>query len=482
MVSLFDDRPPLADKPAVAEVHAFLDLMSAAYFRACGCRAVEARHSRKMDQESLVSIVDGLLSKHHQRLLMQMEHLLDRRRQMGSVISSQGSDLLGPPPLVIPLPPGTESEQLAERPSQSETDVISQRPTLASRLSSRLPGLPPVVRDASLDRSGSYELAKEASKRIRDSLPSESAELPVIGLSRLCRMQRRLLELASSWQFEAFFATVIATNSIFIGVAIQWESAQRTLKVPSTMFAVQLVYTLIFLSEVLLKLCAFGPREFFCSVNWGWNWFDVFVVTSAVFECFVEVATQDPQLSGSSSNLRILRVLRMTRLTRIFRVIRVVRFFRSLRTLVFSIANTLKSLFWAMLLLALIMYVFGIVFTDIVNNHILETDSVEITGDLEKYFGTLHISVQTLFMSISGGLTWQDASGALSNISWLWVYVFTSYVAFSCFAVLNVMTGATRLGKDQDIFVVSADVLVHHRARQSWLSEGLKFIWPFSST
>ncbi|CAE6911260.1 putative tubulin--tyrosine ligase C12B10.04 [Symbiodinium microadriaticum] len=417
----------------------FGDLSTACVFRACGRRAVEARHCRKMDQESLVSIVDGLLSKHHQRLLMQMEHLLDRRRQIGSIISSQGSDLLGPPPLVVPLPPGAESEHLTdgkecqERPSQED---VSQRPTLASRLSSSL-----VVRDASLDRSGSYELAKEASKRIRDSLPSESPELPVIGLGRLWRMQRRLLELASSWQFEAFFATVIATNSVFIGVTIQWESAQRTLKVPSTMFAVQLVYTLIFLSEVLLKLCAFGPREFFCSVNWGWNWFDVFVVTSAVFECFVEVATQDPQLSGSSSNLRILRVLRMTRLTRIFRVIRVVRFFRSLRTLVFSIANTLKSLFWAMLLLALIMYVFGIVFTDIVNNHILETDSVETIGDLEKYFGTLHISVQTLFMSISGGLTWQDASGALSNISWLWVYVFTSYVAFSCFAVLNVMTG-----------------------------------------
>ena len=32
------------------------------------------------------------------------------------------------------------------------------------------------------------------------------------------------------------------------------------------------------------------------------------------------------------------------------------RFFRSLRTLVFSIVNTLKSLFWAMLLLAMIMH------------------------------------------------------------------------------------------------------------------------------
>lgn len=40
-------------------------------------------------------------------------------------------------------------------------------------------------------------------------------------------------------------------------------------------------------------------------------------------------------------------------------IARVVRFFRSLRTLVFSIVNTLKSLFWAMLLLAMIMYVFG---------------------------------------------------------------------------------------------------------------------------
>ena len=401
-----------------------------------------------MDQESLVSVLDGLLSKHHQRLLMHFEHLLDRRRQLSSIISSQGSDLLSPPPLLIPMPPGTESEQISEiteaerkeRLSVGEADVVSHMQTIASRRSS----IPPVKRDASLDRSGSYELAKEASKRIRDSLPSESPELPIIGVSCLRRWQAWLLEIVNSWKFESFFAAVIATNSIFIGVTIQWESAERTLKTPSTMFIVQLVYTLIFLSEVLLKVLAFGLRDFFCSSNWGWNWFDVFVVASAVFECIVEVVTQDPQLSGSSSNLRILRVLRMTRLTRIFRVIRVVRFFRSLRTLVFSIANTLKSLFWAMLLLALIMYVFAILFTDIVNSHILENEGLEYAADLERYFGTLHVSVHTLFMSISGGLTWRDASGALANISWLWVYVFSSYIAFSCFAVLNVMTGATQ--------------------------------------
>eukprot|EP00435_Cladocopium_sp_Y103_P065382 s625_g27.t1 len=51
------------------------------------------------------------------------------------------------------------------------------------------------------------------------------------------------------------------------------------------------------------------------------------------------------------------------------------------------------------------------------------------------------VSVHTLFMSISGGLTWMDATMALAQISWIWVYVFSCYIAFSVFAVLNVMTG-----------------------------------------
>ncbi|CAK9110207.1 unnamed protein product [Durusdinium trenchii] len=186
------------------------------------------------------------------------------------------------------------------------------------------------------------------------------------------------LQAVSSWQFEAFFAVVIATNSLFIGLSIEWEAQERTFTLPTELFVIQITYTLLFLAEVCLKLLAFGARDFFCSSGWAWNCFDLAIVMSAVFECTVEFVAHDPHLSaGSSSNLRILRILRMTRLTRIFRVIRVVRFFRSLRTLVFSIVNTLKSLFWAMLLLAMIMYVFGILFTDISNNHIIESGTPE---------------------------------------------------------------------------------------------------------
>eukprot|EP00913_Durusdinium_trenchii_P022683 g21303.t1 len=295
-------------------------------------------------------------------------------------------------------------------------------------------------RVSSMERSG-YHVAKQV------SVPSFAA--PSVAASeaepRLCERRWRLLEKAvSSWQFEAFFAVVIATNSLFIGLSIEWEAQERTFTLPTELFVIQITYTLLFLAEVCLKLLAFGARDFFCSSGWAWNCFDLAIVMSAVFECTVEFVAHDPHLSaGSSSNLRILRILRMTRLTRIFRVIRVVRFFRSLRTLVFSIVNTLKSLFWAMLLLAMIMYVFGILFTDISNNHIIESGTPEAESiiKLEKYFGTLHDSVHTLFMSISGGLTWMDATMALAAVSWVWKYVFSCYIAFSVFAVLNVMTG-----------------------------------------
>ena len=88
----------------------------------------------------------------------------------------------------------------------------------------------------------------------------------------------------SSWQFEAFFAVVIATNSLFIGLSIEWEAQERTFTLPTELFVIQITYTLLFLAEVCLKLLAFGARDFFCSSGWAWNCFDLAIVMSAVFE------------------------------------------------------------------------------------------------------------------------------------------------------------------------------------------------------
>ncbi|CAE7177726.1 SCN11A [Symbiodinium necroappetens] len=148
--------------------------------------------------------------------------------------------------------------------------------------------------------------------------------------------------------------------------------------------------------------------------------------------------------SSTNSNLRILRLLRVGKLVRVVRVFRVVKFFRSLRTLVQSLMGTMKSLFWAMILLALIIYIFSILFTDAVIDYVRESGVVELNDTvLEQSFGTLYESYLTLFRSISNGVTWGEPASALSRIpeGTIWVQLFHFYIAFCSFAVLNVMTG-----------------------------------------
>ena len=64
--------------------------------------------------------------------------------------------------------------------------------------------------------------------------------------------------------------------------------------------------------------------------------------------------------TGVSSSIRVLRLLRVSRLLRIVKTLWIVRFVGALRTLVSSLLDTLKPLFWAMLLLLLIMYIAGL--------------------------------------------------------------------------------------------------------------------------
>lgn len=59
------------------------------------------------------------------------------------------------------------------------------------------------------------------------------------------------------------------------------------------------------------------------------------------------------------SNLKAFRIIRITRLVKAVRLARIFRFVMAFRLLISSILHTLKSLFWALMLLVLIIYVSG---------------------------------------------------------------------------------------------------------------------------
>merc|ERR1712187_1012888 len=96
-----------------------------------------------------------------------------------------------------------------------------------------------------------------------------------------------------------------------------------------------------------------------------WNLLDTVVVANSLGQLFLEGAFADLAADSPHSlqNIRILRILRITRLMRLTKLTRLVRFLKGLRSLIHSILYTVQSLVWAVVLLALMVYFFALVFT-----------------------------------------------------------------------------------------------------------------------
>ncbi len=94
------------------------------------------------------------------------------------------------------------------------------------------------------------------------------------------------------------------------------------------------------------------------------------------------------------------------------------------------------------LLRFLIIYIFGILFTDTVVDHLIEQESVfesltqkekDYLLSLDDYFGSLYRSTITLFQTISDGVTWNEPADALTSIGdvgLFWVQLYHFYIAF----------------------------------------------------
>ena len=302
-------------------------------------------------------------------------------------------------------------------------------------------------------RMDSYSLAHFADQQVSEAFVRETSKQAVgsssVGTARpkwkfktLRKWQKKVANVMNSNLSTSFWTTLILTNSLYLGIHVEITATNPQVSEIPAFFRIHLAYAVIFTLEVLLRSFASGSlmEYVWLSKAWAWNWLDLFVVVSSWIEMGVDFVNSDGR--AANTNLRIMRILRIGRLARVVRVVRVVRLFRALRTLVASLMGTLKSLFWSFLLLGLVIYIFGILFTDVLLDF---RATVGGTGqdfeEMQKYFGNLGSSAATLFRAISDGISWQTAADALQPAGQFWVQLFHFYIAFCSFALLNVMTG-----------------------------------------
>jgi len=118
-----------------------------------------------------------------------------------------------------------------------------------------------------------------------------------------------------------------------------------------------------------------------------------------------------------------------------------------------GILISMKSLLSASLLLIIMGFIFGVLLMEFVsvelhdmekNPHMYENKYENVEEAkllLRNDWGSVVVSVYTLYKAISGGLDWGDAAEPLTRISPFFGLLFCMYVAIAVFCVLNIITG-----------------------------------------
>lgn len=260
----------------------------------------------------------------------------------------------------------------------------------------------------------------------------------------------KLQEFVSSKAFQLGMCSVICLNALIIGVAshlsvrlaIENYDAGRPqqlnmeFETDGWLVVVDVVFNVIFLSELLLRLMAF-EGQFCAGADWKWNMFDSVVVMLSVAETgilFIDFIGFSPSY---------MRLLGLARIARSFRVLRLMRFsslVSKLRMLILAIVHCSSMLTWAVLVLLAVKFLFSVVFLDAVAQYVINAAEGDpnVPG-MKEYFGSLWMSMLTLFMVVSGGVDWWEVLKLLLEVHVLYGLFFLSFVVITVLALLNVI-------------------------------------------
>jgi len=195
-------------------------------------------------------------------------------------------------------------------------------------------------------------------------------------------------------------------------------------------------------------------RAFLCGKDARWNIYDVVVLLLAFL-----------MLLSQYASVGFLRVARLCRLAKILRAFRVFTFFRGIRSMLISLSGSFVHLFSAMSVMCVFMYTVALIMMQGIASEaepggVLEgiTDgtginprTLDMFSPLSKQdshvqqvfmlYGGVERTMMTLFMTISGGIEWKVAAWPMFQLGWFYGLLWTTYIAFMVFGLLNVLTG-----------------------------------------
>ncbi len=207
--------------------------------------------------------------------------------------------------------------------------------------------------------------------------------------------------IADANAFHRVTLTLILINAVLIGV----ETSRTIMAEYGTLLhSINIAFQIAFVTEIVIRILAYGPR-FWNFFKDGWNVFDFLIIAASLLPSAGPLAT-------------------VARLARVLRILRVITAYPELRLIVNTMLKSIPSMIHVVMLVALLMYVYGIIgfykFSEI---------------DPENW-GTLGQSLLSLFqvLTLEG---WADMQKAvIGEQPWAWLF-FGSFVVIAVFVVIN---------------------------------------------
>lgn len=238
--------------------------------------------------------------------------------------------------------------------------------------------------------------------------------------------------------FEMITCAAILLSSVLMGV----DTATDDPSVDNLL----IVCNVFFCIELLLR-CNALRKEFLTHESRYWNMLDTFLVISSIVDMALgAVAAEIVNDNGAGPLLSTVRMLKIIRLVRIFRIL---KFWRGLWDFVLMIVYSLKSLMLALILLAIMLYVFSLSIT--INVQAWQawlqahegdgSEAIYIGEDVQKHFGTIARCAYTLIQVILGGVNWGEVTDVMLQVGPLNTIILLVFIIFAMLAVLNIITG-----------------------------------------
>jgi len=176
--------------------------------------------------------------------------------------------------------------------------------------------------------------------------------------------------IAKNACFKNFTLVVIAVNTVWIAIETDQNKKEVLSEAPLLYQIVDNLFCIFFTLEIAVRFFSFRVKM--DSVRHAQFMFDLFLVVLMVWETWIAVFlfyVLGGAMDVNSSATSVLRVFRLFRLARVARVARLLRNFPELMILVKGMLMAMRSVSATLMLLIIIIYVFAIMFTQLLWNH-----------------------------------------------------------------------------------------------------------------